>query len=59
MQSHLDALLELLSVSTEFTNLLAHRLDLQHLGQKLHFLGHRFQVPVELPRLTKDGLSAR
>lgn len=40
LQPYLNALLELLSVSTEFTNLLTHRLDLQHLRQKLHFLCH-------------------
>lgn len=40
LQPNLDALLKLLSVSTEFTNLLAQSLDLQHLRQKLHFLCH-------------------
>lgn len=35
LQPYLDTLLQLLRVTTEFTNLLAHRLDLQHLRQKI------------------------
>lgn len=56
LQPRLDALLELLRVPAQFTQLLAHRLHLQHLGQKVHLLRHRLQVSVELPRLTQDSL---
>lgn len=57
LQPYLDTLLQLLRVTTEFTNLLAHRLDLQHLRQKIHFLCHRFKVSMKFPRLPQHSLN--
>lgn len=59
LQSSLDALLQLIGVSAEFTHLLAHGLNLQHLRQKVYFLCHKLQIAVELSRLTENSLSTR
>lgn len=56
LQSSLDALLQLIGVSAEFTHLLAHGFNLQHLRQKVYFLRHRLQVAVELSGLTENSL---